>query len=132
MRTDKLTLKAQDALNQAQNIAMELNHYEIQPEHILKSLIVQENSIFSSIAEKLEVSVNAISSEIEDALNDLPRQMGGGSGGGVYSDKLRDVMNAAWTEAVKLNDDYLSTEHIILSLTGKGSNKVKDIFLAQR
>ena len=51
MRMDKLTLKAQDAFSTAQNIATDMNHYEIQPEHLLKALIDQEGGIFESIAQ---------------------------------------------------------------------------------
>jgi len=57
MRMDKLTLKAQDAVNTAQNIATDMNHYEIQPEHLLLALIDQEGGIFGSIAQKIGASV---------------------------------------------------------------------------
>ncbi len=53
MRMDKMTLKAQDAINTAQNIATDLNHYEIQPEHLLLALVDQDDGIFGSIAQKI-------------------------------------------------------------------------------
>ena len=57
MRMDKLTLKAQEAVSNAQNIATENNHHEILPEHLLKSLAGQDGGIFSSIAQKIGASV---------------------------------------------------------------------------
>ena len=127
MRMDKLTLKAQDAINGAQNIATELNHYEIQPEHLLKALIVQDGGIFDSIAQKIGASSLEIKREVESVINSLPRQMGAGPGGGAMSPALRDLLNEAWNQAVNLKDDYLSTEHLIIALADKGSDKVKVI-----
>ena len=60
MRMDKLTLRAQDAVNTAQNIATEKNHYEIQPEHLLKSLVDQDGGIFDAMAKKIGVSIHSI------------------------------------------------------------------------
>jgi ATP-dependent Clp protease ATP-binding subunit ClpB len=117
MRMDKLTLKAQDAIYNAQNYATENNHSEIQPEHLLKALVVQEGGIFTSIAQKIGVSPSDIKSEIDSAITSMPRQVGGGPGGGSMSTLMRDVLNEAWNEAVKLKDEYMSTEHMILALS---------------
>jgi len=127
MRMDKLTLKAQDAFNGAQNIATEKNHYEIQPEHMLKAVIEQDGGIFSMLASKIGVSMPEIRHETDAAVEALPRQVGGGPGGGAMSPALRDVLNEAWNNAVKLKDDYLSTEHLILGLSSKGGDKVRGI-----
>ncbi len=127
MRMDKLTLKAQDAINSAQNIATGMNHLEIQPEHLLMALIDQEGGIFDSIAQKIGVSVHDLRSEADEAIKALPRQVGGGPGGGSLSAALRDVLNDAWNEAVGLKDDYMSTEHMVLALASKGAGKAKKI-----
>lgn len=120
MRMDKLTLKAQDAFSTAQNIATDMNHYEIQPEHLLKALVEQESGIFESISQKIGASTFGLRDEIDQTLSAMPRQVGAGPGGGAMSPALRDVLNQAWNEAVSLKDNYLSTEHLILALTGKG------------
>jgi ATP-dependent Clp protease ATP-binding subunit ClpB len=62
MRMDKLTLKSQDAVSTAQDIATENNHYEIQPEHLLKALTAQEGGMFSSISQKIGASAADINS----------------------------------------------------------------------
>ncbi len=130
MRMDKLTLKAQDAITTAQNIATEKNHYEIQPEHLLKALIDQDSGIFSSIASKMGVLIKDIRNELNNALDSMPRQIGAGPGGGAMSQSLREVINQAWDESVKLKDDYLSTEHMILALSTTGANKAREILNA--
>jgi ATP-dependent Clp protease ATP-binding subunit ClpB len=130
MRMDKLTLKAQDAISGAQNIATSSNHYEIQPEHLLKALVLQDGGIFQSIAQKIGASSNEIRDEIEGAINRLPRQVGAGPGGGAMSASMRDVLNAAWNEAVSLKDEYLSTEHLILALSSTGDNSARKLLNA--
>ncbi|MDY6932850.1 MAG: ATP-dependent chaperone ClpB [Spirochaetota bacterium] len=130
MRMDKLTLKAQDIIYNAQNIATENNHQEIQPEHLLKALIVQDGGIFNSIAQKIGVSSYEIKDEVDRAIASLPKQIGAGPGGGSMSMSLSDVLNNAWDEAVNLKDEYLSTEHLILSLSSKGNTKSKTILNA--
>ncbi len=127
MRMDKMTLKAQDAINTAQNIATDLNHYEIQPEHLLLALVDQDDGIFGSIAQKIGTPLNDLKAEADAAVKSMPRQVGGGPGGGALSSALRDILNEAWNEAVGLKDEYLSTEHMILALASKGSGKAKKI-----
>ncbi len=130
MRMDKLTLKAQDILQSAQNIATNSNHYEIQPEHLLKALIDQEGGIFQTVAQKMGVHAFDLATETDKALASLPRQVGAGPGGGVMSASMRDVLNEAWNEAVRLKDEYLSTEHIILALAAKGDSAARKILNA--
>ena len=60
MRMDRLTLRAQDILNSAQNIATERDSYEIQPEHMLKALIEQDGGIFTSVAQKLGAAAEIV------------------------------------------------------------------------
>ena len=84
MRMDRLTLRAQDILNSAQNIATERDSYEIQPEHMLKALIEQDGGIFTSVAQKLGAAVNQIRSELNEYMDTMPRQKGAGPGGAPF------------------------------------------------
>ncbi len=127
MRMDRLTLKAQDALSAAQNAATSLNHQEILPEHLLKGLAGQEGGMLQAIAHKIGVSPHDIVRELDGALASLPKQIGGGPGGGSLSPALRDVLNEAWNEAVKLKDQYMSTEHMVLALSSSGENRARRI-----
>lgn len=127
MRMDRLTLRAQDVINSAQNIATENNSPEIHPEHMLKALIDQDGGIFTAIAEKLGAPVRDIKSELDQYIKTMPRQVGGGPGGGALSTKGRDVLNEAWNHAVKLGDQFLSTEHLVLALSEVDSGRAKHI-----
>jgi len=129
MRMDKLTLKTQNALYEAQNVATQYNHPEITPEHVLYALVNQDDGIFTPIAQRLGASVDEIKRETEMALSAMPKQYGG-PGGGVMSSVLRDVLNTAWNEAVTLKDEYLSTEHLILGIVTTGKTKARDILNA--
>ncbi len=130
MRMDRLTLRAQDVINSAQNIATETNSYEILPEHILKALVEQDGGIFTSIAQKLGAAVTQIRNELNECIGSMPKQVGGGPGGGSFSAKARDVLNVAWNHAVKLGDQYMSTEHMILALAESESARAKHILNA--
>jgi ATP-dependent Clp protease ATP-binding subunit ClpB len=127
MRMDRLTLRAQDVINNAQNIATENNSPEIHPEHILKALIDQDGGIFTAIAEKLGASCRDIKTELDQYIKTMPRQVGGGPGGGSLSTRGRDVLNEAWNHAVKLGDQFLSTEHLVIALSEVDSAKAKHI-----
>ncbi len=130
MRMDKLTLKAQDAVYSAQNIATSLNHYEIQPIHMLKALIEQDGGMFLPIIQRIGASITDIRNEVEADITTLPKQHGGGPGGGSMSSAMRDVLNQAWNEAVSLKDEYLSTEHLILALSSSGDTSARRILNA--
>ena len=129
MRMDKLTLKTQNALYEAQNVATQYNHPEITPEHVLYALVNQDDGIFTPIAQRLGASVDEIKRETEMVLSEIPKQYGG-PGGGVMSSVLRDVLNTAWNEAITLKDEYLSTEHLILGIATTGKTKARDILNA--
>jgi len=116
MRMDKLTIKSQELLYESQNLATEHNHPEIQPEHMLSALIDQEGGLFASIAQRIGASIHIIREETKETLSKMPRQVGGGPGGGQMSQTMRRVLDTAWKDALALKDEYLSTEHIILGI----------------
>ncbi|MDR3237296.1 MAG: AAA family ATPase, partial [Spirochaetia bacterium] len=127
MRMDKLTLKAQDAFVKAQESATEKNSYEIQPLHLLKAIVEQEDGIFASIAMKIGASLAVVRDDVNRAVDSLPRQTGAGPGGGAMSPALREIMNEAWNQAVNLQDQYLSTEHLIIALASKENERSRQI-----
>ena len=114
MRWDRLTVRLQEAFQQAQSKALELGHQELRPEHLLWSFLNQEENIIGSLLEKIEINPAELNQELEKSLARLPRVQGGGE---IYlSGQLRDVMNEAEKEAGKLKDEYLSTEHVFLAM----------------
>ena len=127
MRMDKLTLKTQEVVANSQEIATANNHYEIQPLHLLKALVEQADGIFSSIAMKIGAPLADIRTDVDNAIQSLPRQTGAGPGGDAMSKALRNVVNEAWNQAVNLQDQYLSTEHLILALSSVENDRSKQI-----
>ena len=126
MRMDRLTLRVQDIINSARNIAAENNSAEIHPEHILKAAIYQEGGIFNAIAEKLGASVNEIKNELNRYIESMPKQTGG-SLADALSAKAREMLSEAWNSTVQLGDQYLSTEHLLIALSTSDSSKARHI-----
>jgi len=114
IRWDKFTIKAQEAIQEAQEIAEKKNHQEITPEHLLLALLREEGGIVSSILKNLGVDRGQIINQVEEHVDRLPKVFGGGQ---LYiSPGLKRVLDLAQEEASNLKDEYISTEHLLLSL----------------
>ena len=115
MRYDKFTLKAQEALQEADTIAHEYNHQGIDTPHFLKALIEQEDGVIPPLLERLGVDKNILSADLDGVLGSLPKVYGSNSQVSL-APELSSILNAAGKEADKLKDDYISTEHIFLTV----------------
>ncbi|MDQ3006359.1 MAG: ATP-dependent chaperone ClpB, partial [Chloroflexota bacterium] len=122
MKLDKFTQKSQEAIVQAQQIASDLNHQSIEPAHLLLALIRQEDGIVSVIVTKVTGSVQGLRDELQNDLNKRPKIQGGNMDVGL-SQAATDVLNAAERYAKGMQDDYVSTEHILLGLTDSSEGK---------
>ena len=116
MQTEKMTLKAQEALQDAKSIAERKNHQQIDVEHLLAALISQKEGIVLPILQKLGANVEVIVSQLEGELDRVPRVTGRGAGQIYLSSRVNDILNAAWKEAERLTDEYVSTEHLLLAI----------------
>jgi ATP-dependent Clp protease ATP-binding subunit ClpB len=126
MRTDKLTIKTQEALQAAQQMAQERNHQELQPEHLLFSLLGQEDSVVRPVLQRIGVNLVALQAETADAISKLPRVSGGEDK--VYvSQALSKIVDSAWKEAEKMGDEYLSTEHLLLAMVAARGTAVSTL-----
>lgn len=114
MRPDKFTAKMQEALNGAIDIASKLDHQEITNEHLLLSLLRQEDGLAAALLEKLSIRPTDFAQQLENALARLPRVHGGARPH--LGDSLHKTLNAAEGEMEKLKDEYLSAEHFFLAL----------------
>jgi len=118
MRTDKFTLKTQEAFEAAQSIMSQYGHQQMEGVHLLLGLLQQEEGIVKQILLKLEVDPGKLANEVRDAVSRLPRVQG--AGGGVYvSRELAEIVDLAWKEAERLKDEFLSTEHILLGMVAR-------------
>ena len=117
MQLDKLTLKSQEALQEAKAIAEGKNHQQIDVEHLLLALLRQKEGIVNPILQKLGAHVDGMASQLEADLNRVPKVTGGGVGQVYLSNRLNEILNAASKEAERLKDDYVSTEHLLLAIS---------------
>ena len=119
MRFDKFTIKAQEAVHEAQELAESKRQQQILAVHLLEVLLTQEQGIVVPLFKKLGIDTNIILDKTMAAVNKLPQISGSGAPGQAYvSAELRDTFNSAWEEASKLKDEYVSTEHLLLALAG--------------
>jgi ATP-dependent Clp protease ATP-binding subunit ClpB len=116
MQIEKFTLKAQEALQEAKAVAEQRNHQQIDVEHLLLALLQQKEGIVIPILQKLGANIDLITSQLEGELNRIPKVTGGGAGQVYLSSRLNEIFNAAWKEAERLMDEYLSTEHLLIAI----------------
>jgi ATP-dependent Clp protease ATP-binding subunit ClpB len=118
MQLDKLTVKSQEALSQAQALAADRGHGVIEPAHVLHALLAQQEGTTVPILQKIGVTVDALQRRIEDELKRLPR-VSGAVAQARLSDALARVLDAAFKEAKQLKDEYVSTEHLLLGIAAE-------------
>ncbi len=116
MRFDKLTIKAQEALSEAMDMASQRGHPEISSLHILDALIHQEQGVVASILQRLGVHRDPIKGEIDAALERMPRVEGDAGAQVGLGRHAQEALNAGWKVAQTLKDEYLSTEHILIGM----------------
>src|SRR4030043_1310004 len=116
MQIDKFTIKAQELLSLAQRIASENGHQSIDDIHMMSAMLQQKEGIIIPILKKLEIDVDDLSSKLSNVIARQPKVSG--QTAQIYlSPELNNVFNSAFSEAEQLKDEYISTEHILISLT---------------
>lgn len=125
MKWDRFTVMSQEAFQLAQSKAQELGHQEMRAEHLLWAFLNQRENIVASILGKTEANSAKILKDLEKALEKIPKVQGGGD---VHlSSSLRRLMNDAQKGADKLKDEYISTEHLFLSILKDRSSEASNI-----
>jgi ATP-dependent Clp protease ATP-binding subunit ClpB len=119
MNINKYTEKAQEAILGAQQLAEREGHPELQPEHLLLTLVEQREGIVPAIVRKMNADPTAIATASRTELARLPKAHGGAQPG--LSPRLRQVTNAAEAEAERLKDEYVSTEHLFMAIAAEGA-----------
>ena len=132
MNANKLTKKAAEAITAAQNIAIENGNIQIMPEHLLYALIDQENGLIGQLIRKMGKSPDELLSEIDTLIRKIPAVSGAGrEPDKVYISPLTDkILTAAERLADSSKDEYVSVEHIMLSIFDYADNGIKDVFRA--
>jgi ATP-dependent Clp protease ATP-binding subunit ClpB len=115
MRLDKLTVKAQEAVQAAQSLADQHGHQAIEPEHVLVALLQQREGVVGPVLAKLGARPEALQQALETELGKLPTVRGGS--GQYVGERTRVLIERAQKEAERLKDEYVSTEHLLLAAT---------------
>ncbi len=122
MNLDKFTQKSQEAILQAQQLAQELNHQTIEPAHLILALLRQDQGIVPTIVTKTTGSTQALREEYQNELDKRPQIQGANMEVGL-AQPTAEVLKAAERYAKGMQDDYVSTEHILLGLTDSNESK---------
>ncbi len=132
MDANKLTQKATEAIQTAQNIALENNNVQIMPEHLLYALIDQENGLIGQLLKKMGKSPDAVLSGVDALIRKIPAVSGSGrEPGKVYISPLTDkILSAAEKLAAGMRDEYVSVEHLMLCLFDHADDGIKGVLRA--
>ncbi|MDX2441282.1 MAG: Clp protease N-terminal domain-containing protein, partial [Desulfobacterales bacterium] len=115
MQFDKFTIKSQELIQNAQTLASKHNNPQIEPEHLLGTMLSEPEGIAGSMLKKLGVSPGVVDQEVALAIDKLPKV---NQAGDVYiSQRTKALLDAAFTEAAKMKDQYVSIEHILLAIS---------------
>ena len=129
IRWDKLTVKSQQAMAQAQARAAELGNPEVQPVHLLLALIEDREGVIPSVLGKIGVPTERLEHELHSIEEKLPRVAGSASQPGV-SQALNKVLDQAFREAATFKDEYVSTEHLLLGAAHLKGEAARDALVA--
>ena len=115
MDFNKLTIKSQEALAAAQQLASARNHQTIEPEHLLSALLSQSGGVVLGLVQRIGVAPAVLRNRVEDALGAIPKVYATQEPARIGGAASR-VLDKAFEEASKLGDEYVSTEHLLLAL----------------
>jgi ATP-dependent Clp protease ATP-binding subunit ClpB len=129
MRFDKFTIKSQELIQNSQALASRYNHQQIEPEHLLAAMLAEPEGIAGTMLRKLGVLPDEISRAINTAVEQLPNVSGGGIGDAYLSPRAKAVLEAAFAEATKMKDEYVSIEHVFLAVAEEKQGAAGEILL---
>ncbi|MDR9456989.1 MAG: ATP-dependent chaperone ClpB [Salegentibacter sp.] len=127
MNFNNFTIKSQEAIQQAQQLAQELGHQQIENEHIFKAITMVDENVTPFLLKKLNINVNLFNEILDKTLESFPKVSGGDI---ILSREAGKTVNEAPIIAKKMNDEYVSIEHLILAIF-KSSSKVAQILKDQ-
>ena len=116
MRFDRLTLNAQAAFQDAQELAVKLQHQAIDVEHLLKVLLDQTSGTTHTLLEKLDIHPASLIQELDEELKGQPKISGSLTYGSNMTSRLQQVFTNAFREADSMHDEFISTEHLLLAI----------------
>ena len=131
MRMDKLTIKAQEAVQRAQAIAEQNQNVQIDVEHLLAALLEQADGVTVPILQKLGANIDLLRQQVEAEIQKFPKVSGSAETGAGLTPRLRAVFNTAFAEAERMKDEYVSTEHLLLGIAADNQGPSARLLKAQ-
>src|SRR5579859_1244244 len=126
IRWDKFTVKAQEAVQRANELASEHGNPELAPAHLLAALVEDREGIVAPVLEKVGVGPQAVLSELYSEIEKLPKVSGsGGAQPPSMSSQINQVLEKSFKEADTFKDEYVSTEHMLLALSDQKTTSLK-------
>src|SRR5262249_29142755 len=130
IRWDKLTVKAQEAVQRAGNLASEHGNSEVLPMHLLAALLEDQEGIVPPVLEKVGIGPQAVLSEAYGEIEKLPK-LSGGAAQASLSTSASQLLESAFKEAANFKDEYVSTEHLLLAITKLRRDPAQEILSRQ-
>ena len=130
MNIQKFTQKSIDAINKAQEIVIQNQNAQVEQEHILLALLEQENSLIKELLKKMNVNTDSFELEVKRKIDSKAKMIGGArSANGIYvSQDVDEILVNAENIANNLKDDYVSVEHIMISMFDNPNKELRNIF----
>ena len=128
IRWDKLTVKSQEAMQQAQQHAAERGNPEIQPAHLLLALVEDREGVIPAVLGKIGVPIERLEHDLRQLVEKFPR-VSGASAQPSGSQTLNKVLEQAFREAVNFKDEYVSTEHLLLGVAHQKGDAAREVLV---
>ena len=116
IRWDKFTIKSQEAIQQASEIASQHGNPEMLPVHLLAALVQDREGIIAPVLTKLGANPSRVEADVKQAMERLPKVSGGGAMQSSLSAQMQKVLDQSFKEADKFKDEFVSTEHLLLAI----------------
>jgi ATP-dependent Clp protease ATP-binding subunit ClpB len=129
MNINKFTEKAQEAVLTAQTLSEQLNHAQIEPEHLLLALVEQSEGVVPEVFRRIGTEPKPFAASLREELSRLPQSYGGSTPG--MSPRFRKVADSAQEEATRLKDEFVSTEHLLLGIVSESGANISTRLLKQ-
>jgi ATP-dependent Clp protease ATP-binding subunit ClpB len=130
MRFDKMTLKSQEMIQEAQRLAERFGHQQLDPEHFLGALLQQKEGVIPPLLGKIGVNQAQLHKEAEAALEQMPAVSGPGAGQVYLSPRGKAVLDRAFEEAEKMKDEYVGLEHVFLGVVEEKEGRAAKLLAA--
>jgi ATP-dependent Clp protease ATP-binding subunit ClpB len=126
MNLSKMTLKSREAFEKSVELASSMNHQEIGSEHLLLTMLSQDDGLVLPILNNMEANIGLLRSRLEDRLKQKPRIQGAGQN--FMSKELNLAVERASKEGARLHDEYISTEHLLIGVVSSQDASLKALF----